>query len=109
MFPISFPIFFLYFPVWSMGDPRGAQAVWQDTAYTMQEWPVGFCSQVGLPHATATRGHVPLMGLSHDRVVCEGLPDLPAAHQEITRPTGMSQAVSPPLDGQIQAVSIEVT
>ena len=57
-----------------------------------------------LRHAAATRGHVPLMGLSHDQMVCfEGLPDLPGARQEVGRPAGTSQAVSPPLDGQTSA------
>ena len=46
-------------------------------------------AQLVLPHAAATRGHVPLMGLSHDRMACEGLPDLPAARQEFSRPTSM--------------------
>ena len=46
------------------------------------------CSILVLPHAAATRGHVPLMGLSHDRTVCcEGLPDLPGAPQGYGRPT----------------------
>ena len=45
---------------------------------------------LALPHAAATRGHVPLMGLSHDQAVCcEGLPDLPAALQEYGRPAAI--------------------